>query len=135
MVGIDSNVFIYLLEWHPLFFQPASAALTSALSDNGADNGQICVPTLVITEILSGTSNTSIVTFFERDEFHFYDLTKAIATVAGELRFAHSSLKTADSIHLATALAAGANRFITNDYGLCKLDIGLEVVPLKSFAS
>lgn len=131
MTGIDSNVFIYILERHPQFFEPSMTALKSAL----ADTEQICVPTLVITEILSGTSDKAVLRFFERNSFRFYDLTQAIATVAGELRFARASLKTADSIHLATALAAGANRFITNDNNLCKLTVGLDVVPLSSFAA
>ena len=131
MTGIDSNVFIYILERHPQFFEPSMAALKSAL----ARNGQVCLPTLVITEILSGTEDKAALRFFERDSFRFHELTREIATVAGELRFARPSLKTADSIHLATALAAGANRFITNDNKLCKLTVGLDIVPLSSFAA
>lgn len=40
---------------------------------------------------------------------------KAIAQKAGLLRQLYSGLKTPDAIHLATAIAAKADRFVTND--------------------
>ncbi len=131
MVGLDTNVFIYILERHPDFFKPASAALAAAVATGQA----VCVPTLLITEVLAGTRGKTALNFFANDSFEFYDLTEPIAILAGELCYKNVSLKPADAVHLATARLAGASQFITNDRRLFSVDAGIDVVPLKNFGS
>ena len=65
--------------------------------------------------------------------FEVYDFTIDLAIEAGRLRYEHKSLKSADSIHLATALANNVTQFITNDEHLVKLKLGIEIVPLTQF--
>jgi len=126
---LDSNIFIYILDEHPEFYEPARAAFKAAAP------GRICVPTLTLTEIQAGTTNNEFLRFFEDSVIELHDLTSEIAVLAGELRYKLKKLKTADAIHLATALVSGSNRFITNDATLFKLDIGLKILPLSSFAA
>lgn len=127
VVGFDTNIFIYILERNPTFFDGASKALEATVR-----SGQkVCLPTLLITEILSGTSDKRVLDFFVPDTFQIYDLTREIAATAGELRFANQKLKTADAVHLATALFAGADRFVTNDQQLTGLVLGLDIQLLQ----
>jgi len=89
--------------------------------------------TLVITEILSGTSSPSALEFLEATHATQYEFAKDIAIAAGNLRRQNPSPKTADAIRIATAITSSASRFITNDHKLLKLNLGVEMVPLMSF--
>jgi len=130
VTGVDSNVFIYVVEDHPEFSAAAKQALIKTV--RGGDS--LCVSSLVITEILSGTSNLSALKLLEASQTVVYDFTKDIAVVAGNLRRQHPGLKTPDAIHVATAITAGASSFITNDKKLLKFDVGIGMVPLVNFA-
>ncbi len=60
----------------------------------------------------------------------FVPVTEQVAQLAGQYRHTYG-IKGPDSIHLATAVTAGAERFITNDKALAKLTIpGLRIEPL-----
>jgi predicted nucleic acid-binding protein len=74
-----------------------------------------------------------IIDFFANPQFEVHDFTIDLAIEAGQLRYEHKSLKSADSIHLATALANNVTQFITNDERLVKLKLGIEIVPLTQF--
>lgn len=128
MIALDTNVYIYFLEKNPEFFECAQRSIKYAL-----ESGPICVPTITLLEIVSGTSNKEVLNFFAGHQFVVYGLTASIATLAGQLRYEHKSLKSADSIHLATALANNVSQFVTNDDRLEKLKLDLEVVPLSQF--
>lgn len=129
MIGIDSNVFIYILEDNLEFSAPAQRAISQTVQ-SGKSLG---VSVLVITEILSGTNNPNALEFLEASHATQYEFTKAIAVVAGNLRRQHKGLKTADAIHIATALIHGADSFITNDKKLLNLKLEIEMIPLMSF--
>jgi predicted nucleic acid-binding protein len=77
--------------------------------------------TLGQVEVLTGSARAGDPADFERAAqgvrtvgLHFQPLTEAIAEDAAWLR-GKSSLKLADAVHLASARAAGATAFITND--------------------
>jgi predicted nucleic acid-binding protein len=53
--------------------------------------------------------------------------------LAGSLRYNNASLKTADAIHIATAISTGAKEFITNDDYLLKRKLDIEIINLKKF--
>lgn len=129
MFALDSNVLIYILERNETFFESAQHALRVAL-----DSGKpICLSTLVLAEVFSGTADKQALEFLTASQFTLHDLSQDIAVLAGTLRFSHHSLRTPDAIHLATALIAGARQFITNDDRLWKIDVGIEIVPLPKF--
>ncbi len=129
MVALDTNIYIYFLEKNPKFYESAEKAIKHALS-----SGPICVPTITFMEIRSGADNTrEIIDFFANPQFDVCDFTTSLAMLAGELRYDHKSLMSADAIHLATALEKGVDQFITNDNHLEKLELDIEVVPLARF--
>ena len=57
--------------------------------------------------------------FFTRARLVVFDLTAAVLDRATELRARHG-FKTPDAIHLASAIEAGADAFLTGDAGLAK---------------
>ncbi|HEY1645861.1 MAG TPA: type II toxin-antitoxin system VapC family toxin [Candidatus Saccharimonadales bacterium] len=129
MVALDTNIYIYFLENNPEFFPSAEQAIKHAL-----EAGSICVPTITLMEIRSGAPNTKeIIDFFANPQFEVHDFTIDLAIEAGQLRYEHKSLKSADSIHLATALANNVTQFITNDERLEKLKLDIEIIPLARF--
>jgi predicted nucleic acid-binding protein len=54
------------------------------------------------------------------DHFRLYDVTRQLAQTAAMLR-ARYELRTPDALHLATALDAGCDAFLTNDRGLSRV--------------
>lgn len=129
MVVLDTNVYIYFLEKSPTYFTAAEKAITYALEQKQP----IAVSSLTLTEILSGTDSKEVAKFFSSSQFIVHDLSKEIAILAGQLRRKHKALKTADAIHIATAIYTGAREFITNDEYLLKLKLEIKVVELKKF--
>ncbi|HEX5397180.1 MAG TPA: PIN domain-containing protein [Candidatus Limnocylindria bacterium] len=131
-VGLDSNLFIYLFEG-----TGREAALVGELLDAisaGAMTGVLA--TLGVAEILTGPVRAGDTALAERygDELasvtglDLVPLSAKIAADAATLRgLRRASL--ADAVHLATARAAGATAFITNDRAL-RSSPHLEVVRL-----
>jgi predicted nucleic acid-binding protein len=129
MVALDTNVYIYFLEKNPQFYDSAERAIKYAL-----ESGSICVPTITLMEITSGVpKNMEIIDFFASPQFDVHDFTISLAILAGGLCYKHKSLKSADAIHLATALENHASQFVTNDNRLERLKLGIEIVPLTRF--
>ncbi len=87
MVGVDSNVFIYILERNLEFSIAAERAITQTVEDGKS----LCVSTLVITEIISGTSSPKALEFLQASNTIIYDFTKDIAVAAGDLRRLHKA--------------------------------------------
>ena len=129
MVALDTNVYIYFLEKNSKFYNTAEKAIKYALT-----SGPICVPVITFMEIRSGAPHsTEIINFFANPQFDVQDFTASLAILAGELRYNHKSLKSADAIHLATALENGVHQFVTNDSRLANLKLDIEIVPLARF--
>lgn len=126
MIAFDSNVFIYWLEANEQFLEAAKQALEPVFARR--ESG--CCSNLVITEIVAGAADNTILEVLEHPSMLVIPFSNAIAFRAGELRRAHN-LKTPDAIHVATALEVGADTLITNDRRLTALKIeGLKIQPL-----
>ncbi|MEO6350468.1 MAG: type II toxin-antitoxin system VapC family toxin [Candidatus Limnocylindrales bacterium] len=131
-VGIDSNVFIYLLDGSAPWADRA-AELLDAIADG---QGEGVLATLAIGEICSGPAAATEPALVERyaDELRSLEnvrlvpLTADLAVDAAVLR-GNGSLSLADAIHLASARHAGATAFITNDRRI-RSTARLEVVYL-----
>ena len=128
VVAFDSNVFIYILERNPIFFDAARLALLPVLE--GKEEAIVSV--LVLTELLAGNPGIDV-SILDHPNITVCDVTKEIARQAGKLRFTYP-IKAPDAIHMATALHSGATRFITNDKALLKSRVGITMVPLVTFA-
>lgn len=117
---IDSMVFIYLLDNHPVYADLAAAVLESV------EKGEVTAvtSTLTLSEVLTGPARAGDDEAFQDYELyltHFPHLrllpvTTAVARVAAKTRAA-TGLRTPDAIQLATAQLAGVTAVVGNDKG------------------
>jgi predicted nucleic acid-binding protein len=119
-VALDSMLFIYLLDAsNPNFYQltkkfflsletSKTTSLTSSVS---------LLETLSLSSLESNHAKLEDYTRFfqEMEGLTVYPVSLEICLTAAKLRRQQASLKTPDSIQLATALVHQANCFITND--------------------
>ncbi|OPJ64019.1 type II toxin-antitoxin system VapC family toxin [Clostridium oryzae] len=118
---IDTNLFIYLMEKHPQYFQVAREIFEQI------EKGQVYGITsiLVLTELLTKPlkdNNENLARSYKAAISTFPNLSvkhidSNICITAAELR-AKYGFKTPDAIFIATAIEEGAEVFITNDIRL-----------------
>lgn len=131
-IGLDANVLIYVLDRR----EPQATvgrALLDAIED-GRTSAVMSV--LALAEIAAGPARVASPADVERlvaearsvDGVRWLPLTGEVAVDAGVIRGARG-IGLADAIHLATARAAGATAFVTNDQRL-RGTARLEVVSL-----
>jgi len=117
-VGLDSAIFIYLIEEHAQYL-PVVAPIFSAIS---AGSLTAFTSSLTLLEVLVQPLRANLPALADRYEkilTQSYGLTLIpldvrILRAAAQLR-AVISMKTPDAIQLASALAAGCTAFLTND--------------------
>ena len=117
-LGLDSPPFIYFMESHPKF----DAVLTSLFQRIAAGRPKAVVSSLILTEVLVHPLRRGAAEL----EVEYRDLLTrsanlellpvgvAIAQRAAQLR-ARYGIRTPDALHIATALEAGCQAFLTND--------------------
>jgi predicted nucleic acid-binding protein len=117
-VGIDSNVLIYLLEDSGQLGQKAGTVLDAIA--RGEAVGILSV--IALTEACAGPASARELALVERvaDEIRSLENTEIIdvsadIAVDGAVIRTGRSLSTPDAIHLASARAAQATAFVTND--------------------
>ncbi len=134
LLGVDSMLFIYHFEGSREFGSAAGALLEAA----ELGRCRLAASVLALLEILVVPKRMGrgdlcsryrdLLESFPNLDFH--ELDGDIAEKAAELR-ARYDLRTPDAIHLATALAAGAETFASEDRRLRKVK-ELAVVPLAA---
>jgi predicted nucleic acid-binding protein len=120
--ALDSNVFISYLAKNDIFFEPAKSIIDRVV----AGEVQAICSTLVFGEVVYLTQQLDKLRLV--DEF-FSRLTacsevpanKQICRTAARFRLNHRGLKLPDAIHLATAVEAKADKFVTADRQLSKI--------------
>lgn len=117
-IALDTNILIYHLEDNPAY-----SGFTTRLFDRiEAGRLQAIVSVLALHEILTGVHKagygeqapryrTLLMTF---PNLAIVPFDAEIAPVSADLR-ARYALRTPDAIHVATAIVAGAEAFVTND--------------------
>jgi predicted nucleic acid-binding protein len=136
-VGLDSNVFIYLLETSGNQAAHAGRALdaiNTALI-------RVAVSAVAIAEVLTGPARAADRALMERylDEIRSLERL-TIVPVDDEVAFAAAMLRgrdrvaMSDAINLAATRISGGTAFITNDQRL-RSTTGLEIIPLVAFAA
>lgn len=128
-IGLDSNILIYVIErvnpWHEL-----AADLVDAV-ESGMSGATISA--LGLAEILSGPARAGDLAAMERYDDEIREIPGLsvesigpdLAADAAVIRGARG-MSLADAIHLASARAAGATAFVTNDRrirGSAKLEV------------
>jgi len=128
-IGLDSNVFIYLIEDVPPWAEPVAELLTAV--DAGATAAVMSA--IGLTEILCGPARDGDLGRLERNRddigaisgLTIVPLTPDVAVDAAVIRGVRG-ITLPDAIHLASARAVGATAFITNDRrvrGSSKLEV------------
>lgn len=136
-IGLDTNVFVYLLE-DVAPFAARSQALVDAVE---ARRVSAVLASIGLAEVLTGPARSGDGALLERyaDELRsmaglrIESLSADIAVDAAIIRGSRR-IGLADAIHLATARAAGATAFITNDRRL-RGSTRLEVIYLDDLAA
>ncbi len=124
VIGIDSVIFIYLLEENKQYIKKVERFFR--LLQNGEIQGIFSIIGLI--EILTGPKKRNdheLASQYRDIIAHFPHLSivginERIVELASDLR-AQYSLSTPDAIHIATAIDFGADMFLTNDKGLKKI--------------
>jgi predicted nucleic acid-binding protein len=131
---LDTNIFIYLLEGEPRFADPVADIMTEA----DARDITLVTSEFAICECLVGAHRRGDPDLIAQYEEFFEEAAQALEiipadsgimaqapAIAGTLR-----LKILDALHVASALIAGCDGFLTNDAGIPSIDGQLEVVGL-----
>lgn len=118
IIGLDTSVFIYLLEENPTYFASVERVL------NGIQRGDVegVFSTIGLIEVLTGPKKKhrdDLAVQYRELITNFPNLTivgmnENIVEVASDLRAAYG-IATPDAIHIATAIDGQADEFITND--------------------
>ena len=133
-VGLDTAPLIYFVEKHPKYL-PFVYPFFEALERGDI---QVVTSTLTLTEVLVHPyrrGDQRLVLQYSQMLLDTRNVTtlpvsSEIAAEAARIRGAYG-LKTPDSIQLATARAANASAFLTNDGGIVTIP-GLEIILLDS---
>jgi len=120
-LAFDSAPLIYFVERHPDYFDRMLFIMRYV--DRGLIAG--VASTMALTEVLVQPLRVGDAALTERYEailsnshdFRLEPITAAIARRAADLR-ARYNLRTPDALHVATAIAAGCDAFLTNDTGV-----------------
>lgn len=121
--ALDTVTFIYFLEGHPRYYQPAREIFQQI--ERGTISA-VC-STLIFTELLVPLYKSDNLEQAERlnhtlsnfPNLSIIPITDDISIKAAQIRAIHG-LRTPDAIHLASAVHAKTNGFITNDKNLLK---------------
>lgn len=116
-VGIDSNVFIYYFEGHPLL-GPLTLPLFATLEEGKI---KATTSTVTLTEVLGFRDLTLNVDWLadkllSTPNLTMLEVSNGIALEAAKIRREYK-FRTPDAIQLATALIYKAQAFVTNDEG------------------
>jgi predicted nucleic acid-binding protein len=120
----DTNLFIYLFDKHPQFFEP-TAALRRRMTERKDD---LMTSTMTLGEIQVGPRKSKDVKRAEnyRDAIQqsckVLPFDEAAADIYAQLR-ENPAIRPPDAIQLSCAAAAGVELFITNDQRLTNLTV------------
>jgi len=123
VIALDSNIFIYVLEGHRDFGRPAAAVLRQAQNSGSASM-------FVYLELLSAPVfrdpkvRNLAQSFLDNQNLIFIELDKNMLIEAAALRARLTpKIGVGDAIHIASAIRAGADEFVTNDNNLLKVKL------------
>lgn len=136
-VGIDTAVFIYLIEEDSRFL----AMIDPLFADAERGKRDLVTSALTLLEVLVvpyRSGNGKLASRYEAillgsRGIRISDITKDQLRAAAQLRAA-TGVKTPDALQLAAALSAGCSTFVTNDRRLPDIP-GLRVLQLSAYSA
>lgn len=136
-IAIDTNIFIYHLEQHPLFGPPAKRLL-QAVESGGFKAVVSAVTYAELLTLPSRARNESLVKSYQDLLAHFPNLAIVpvdleIAHEAARLRGKYTQLKLMDAFILATAMGSRSEVLITEDTRLMIAELPVRISRLENF--
>jgi len=136
IIGLDTSVFIYHLEAHPVYL-PLTRELLAGVE---AGRWTAVISTVTVMELTVRPwqlDRPAVARAYEALLVHFphlilADVTRDVARRAAQLR-ARYRIRPADALQVATALIHEATAFVTNDRLPTRLSPALDVVMLDNF--
>jgi predicted nucleic acid-binding protein len=133
IIGLDTSIFIYHLEAHPVYL-PVTQALLERVEAGRWEAVTSTVTVMELTVRPWQLDRPAVARGYEALLAHFPNLvlanvTRDVARRAAQLR-AHYHIRPADALQVATALIHNATAFVTNDRLLTRLSPVLDVVVL-----
>lgn len=132
IIGIDTSLFIYLFEENHEYLAKSSTVFRAI--EKGKHKGIFSV--IGVIEILTGPKKKGKPDIAAEYEYHLRNfpnlsivgINERIVWLSSDLRATYG-ITTPDAIHIATAIDAGAEKFITNDKALKKIkEIKIEIL-------
>lgn len=138
-IALDTCCFVYAFEGNPFYIDLAGYIFTSAELGKVSLSSSI----LVLTELLvpfQKRNQKAVIRRYIQIFRYFPNLTlinieHAEAVKASYLRGKHPFLRTPDALHLACALAAHAEVFVTNDKRFIGIDEGISILCLDRYVN
>jgi predicted nucleic acid-binding protein len=136
-VGLDTAIFIYLIEEHPQFLP----LVLPLFEEADSARRELVTSALTLLEVLVVPYKARNVALAERYELlltrsrgiRLIDLSRNQLRSAAEFRAA-TGVKTPDALQFVAALGAGCRTFLTNDRRLPQVP-GLRVLQLSSYVA
>ncbi len=131
-VYIDTNVFIYFLSRHPVYFEASASVIAACAASNiFGSTGDAAVAEVMVGAYKQAdpTLASRFKLFFQQKNFLTIALHDAQTFDAAAQLVAKGGLKFIDALHLATAVQNQCSYFVTNDKGI-KSGAHLQVVQL-----
>lgn len=138
IVALDTQLFIYFLEGHPVYFPLVKDLFTSI--ERGEHKAT--ASSLIFTELMVPAYRRQALGQIEEvfrlltnfPNLIITDLTPQIACEASRIR-ATFRLRTPDAIHVASAMASKAKALLTNDLDFRNVATELKVLMLRDYSS
>ncbi len=124
VIALDTSVFMYVFEEHPMFLKRAESVLQQI--ESGKARGIFSVIGMIELQTGPKKLNRYDIAARYRELIKTFpnlfvgELNEQVVEVSSDLRGRYG-ITTPVAIHLATAITAGADRFITNDQALRKV--------------
>lgn len=131
-IYIDTALFIYFVENHPVYAQKTHDlfSLTQQLRiENNTSTltlTEVLVKPLQLNDLLVVNAYKTLL--YETNIVQVHSITSDIAATAADIRVRYT-IKTPDALHIATAINTQCDVFVTNDYQLMRIN-ELRVVVL-----
>jgi len=138
IIGLDTSVFIYHLEAHPVYLSLTQELLNGVQAGQWhAVTGAITIMELTVPAWRSGQEAAArqyeaLLANFPH--LKIVDVTRDVARYAAQLR-ARTNIRPADALQVAACLVEKATVFITNDRGLTRLQPVIDVVILDDYTT
>ena len=134
-VGVDTSIFIYFIEEHPMFLP----LLLPFFREIDEGRKELVTSALTLLEVLVVPYRSGDHLLAKRYEalltqsrgIRVADISRDHLRAAAQLR-ASAGVKTPDALQIVTALAAGCATFLTNDRALPTIP-GLRILQLTSY--